>query len=352
MPFTTPDYAVVRDAILRDIANLRPEAYIGADSDYAVRAAAVGAAIEGLYQHQQWLARQILPDTAEAEYLDRWSSIFGLTRRPASVASGTITFSGTSGAAVPIGTEARTLAGVAYLTTVAGTIGGGGTVSLAAAASVAGTGGNAAATTPLTLSSAPPAVSSAATIGTMTGGAEIETDASLLDRLLDRIQLPPQGGAAHDYIAWALEVAGVATAYCYPLRRGVGTVDVVILAAGGNVPSGGLISSTQANIDAKRPVTADCLVSGPTLVPVAVTASLTLSGTTLVTATATITSLLAAYFGALKPGGTVIATRIGALIAEVPGVVDYVLTAPSGNVTTLVDSTHIELATLGTVTLT
>lgn len=349
MPFTTPDYTAIKSAILRDILNLLPEAATGDDSDYAVRASAVGAAIEGLYQYQQWLARQIIPDTAEGEFLERWAAIFGIARRAAATAAGTLSFAGTNGVVVPSGTEAKTAAGVAFVTTANGTISSG-VVTVAGQAVVPGVTGNQNASTPLTLTSAPAGVSSAATITTMTGGTDIETDAALLDRLLARIQQPPQGGAAHDYIAWALEVSGVAFAYCYPQRRGIGTVDVVILPPTGT-PSGGLIAATQAHIDARRPVTADCLVAGPTQVPVAVTASLTLSGTTLGAATTTITSLLVAYFATLKPGDTVYRTRLGALIAEVPGVLDYSLTAPAANVATLVDATHIELATLGTVTL-
>lgn len=351
MPFLTPDYQAVRDAILRDIANLLPEASTGADSDYAIRANAVGAAIEGLYQHQQWLARQILPDTADADFLERWTSLYGLIRKPAAAATGSLNFSGTPGSAIAIGTEAKTVSGVAFVTTVGGVIGGGGTVDLAAQAVVPGIAGNQTAATALTLTAAPAGVLSNASIQTMTGGTDTESNAELLARLLTRIQQPPHGGAAHDYVAWALEVAGVIHAYVYPLRRGLGTVDVVITASGG-LPSAPLIASTQTHIDGQRPVTADCLVLGPTAVPVAVTAALTLSGTTLAAASATINAGLTAYFATLKPGDTAYRNRIAALIADTAGVVDFNLTAPAANVATLVDSTHTELATLGAVTLT
>lgn len=351
MPFLTPDYQAVRDAILRDIANLLPDAAIGADSDYAIRAAAVAAAIEGIYQHQQWLARQILPDTADADILERWAGLFDITRNAAAVATGSINFSGTAGSAIAIGTEAKTASGVAFVTTAAGVVGGGGTVNLVAQAVATGIAGNQDATTALTLTAAPAGVLSQATIQTMTGGTDTEIDADLLARLLTRIQQPPHGGSAHDYVAWALDVAGVVDAYVYPLRRGLGTVDVVITATGG-LPSAPLIAAAQAYIDGLRPVSADCLVFGPTAVPVAVTAALTLSGTTLATASATINERLIAYFATLKPGDTVYRIRIASLIAEVVGVVDFALTAPAANVTTLVDGTHTELATLGAVALT
>lgn len=57
-----------------------------------------------------------------------------------------------------------------------------------------------------------------------------ESDADLLERLLSRIQYPPAGGNAQDYITWAKEAdANVDSAYCFPLTQGLGTVDVLIL---------------------------------------------------------------------------------------------------------------------------
>lgn len=353
MSFVTPDYQAIRDAILRDIANQLPEASVGGDSDYAVRAQAVGGAIEGLYQHQQWIVRQMFPDTSDAEYLDRRVSLYGMTPRiPAAVATGMINYSGTPGANVPIGTEAKTLTGIAFVTSVGGVIGGGGTASIAARASVAGSVGNQAAAAALTLTAAPAGINSAATIGTMTGGADLESDASLLARLLFRLRNPPHGGSSADYFMWATEVAGVTSAYVYSNRRGLGTTDVIILASGG-LPSAPLIASVQSHIDGVRPVQADVMVLGPTAVNVAVTAALTLAGgTTLATASAAINAALAAYFATLRPGDTAYMNRINALIAGTAGVVDFNLTAPVANVTTTVDAAHSEMPMLGVVTLT
>lgn len=68
-----------------------------------------------------------------------------------------------------------------------------------------------------------------------------ETDAELLARLLSLIRRPPAGGNKNDYEQWALSIAGVAAAFCFPLAQGPGTVDVVILAdadtTGSEIPS-------------------------------------------------------------------------------------------------------------------
>jgi len=351
MPYTTPDYRQIRADILRDIANQQPSAATGDDSDFALRANATASAVEGLYQHQQWIARQILPDTADSDYLERHAGLRNITRKAASAATGTVHFSGTVGSAVPISTEAKTNNGIAFVTTAAGVIGAGGTVDIAAQAVLAGLASNQSASSVLMLSAAPGGVQSQATIVTMTGGTDIESDTGLLVRLLVDIRLPPAGGAVHDYSAWALEVPGVVDAYIFTQRRAANSVDVVIETSGG-LPSEQLIADVTAYIETVRPACVDLLVMAPTLVVTNIAAALTLSGTTLALATARINTLLTAYFGALHVGDAVTRARLISLMMGVKGVVDVSLTTPAANVVPLADATHSEIASLGTVTLT
>jgi uncharacterized phage protein gp47/JayE len=142
----------------------------------------------------------------------------------------------------------------------------------------------------------------------------------------------------------------VTAAYVYSNRRGIGTVDVVILTEGG-IPGSTLVTNTQSYIDSVRPVQAGMQVFAPTAVVVNVAGSLVLaSGYTLAVVSAAIQSSLAAYFATLKPGDTVYLNRIYALISDTAGVVDFTLTTPSTNMVTLVDSTHTQMPVLGTVT--
>lgn len=89
---------------------------------------------------------------------------------------------------------------------------------------------------------------------TVQGGTDRESDASLLARLLEIIRRPPAGGNRYDYKNWALSVDGVTSAYVYPLRRGLGTVDIAITSADG-VSSEETVRRVQAYIDEMRPVT-------------------------------------------------------------------------------------------------
>lgn len=353
MPFATPAFADIRDAILRNVQNELPDAVTGPDSDFFARASAYAAAVEGEYEHQLWVFRQIFPDTADPEVLEQHAARKGVLRKAANAAAGTARFTGIVGAAVPAGTEIKTSSGAAYLTTVAAVIGGGGAVDVTAQALTAGFAGNQAANTVVTLTIAPAGINSAALLLTMTDGTDRDDDAALLARLLDVLRNPPAGGNKYDYKRWALEVAGITQAWVFPLRRGAGTVDVAVL-SNGAAPSGPLLAETFDYIEARRPVGyIDILVAAPTFINVAVTAALTLDGSvTLAEATAAINAALDTYFATLSPGDTVYKSRIATLIGDTLGVADFVMSAPAANVVTLVDATHLEMGRKGVVTIT
>ncbi|SNR95176.1 Uncharacterized phage protein gp47/JayE [Humidesulfovibrio mexicanus] len=348
MGFTPPDYAAIKAGILRDVQNQLPDAATGADSDFGVRAGATAAAVEGLYQHQAWIARQVFPDTADTEWLERHAALHGLTRKRATVAQGAATFSGTPGAVIAVGTEAKTLAGLVFVTTAEGTIGAGGSVAVPVQAGAAGTAYNLAAGAGLTLTSAPSGVQGAAVLTSAAiGGTDAESDASLLARVLDVLRNPPAGGNKADWRRWAMNVDGVTAAYVFPLRRGLGTVDVCVTSAGG-LPSAEILEAVRAYLDEMRPAAAsDFLVLAPELAPVPVTAQARLSGLTLAQAEAAITTALAAYFATLEPGDPAYLSRIETAISGVSGVVDRVVTSPAANV----DMGAIQWARLGAVTV-
>ena len=229
MPYIIPGFAAIRQRMLRDAANLDPTAPQDRDSDHFARSSATASAVSGLYDFLAWQARQLLPDTADPEYLEQHCALRGITRKAATRATGTLTLTGRTGAVVPAGTQARDLSGVLYRTTAGATLSG---AAEAATAAVPCEAVDAGALpdlddAPVTLLAAPSGVQSAARL-TLTGGSDAEDDATLLARLLEYMRNPPSGGTAADYRRWAREVPGVADAQVYPLRQGAGTVDVVI----------------------------------------------------------------------------------------------------------------------------
>lgn len=352
MPQSTPPFESIRDAILRDIRNQLPDADVGADSDNYVRAAGVGAAIEGIYQHQGWLYRQIFPDTADTEALELHAGDRGLSPKPAAVASGAARITGTAGAVVSVGTQLRHPNGTLLIALAEAVISPDGSATIRVAAQLAGSTGNGL-IGQVTLTSPPIGVdTSAELVEALAGGAERESGAELLDRLLDLMRRPPAGGNRHDYQRWAREVPGVTAAYVYPLRRGLGTVDVVIVSATG-LPSVELIAQVQQYIDERRPVTAwDCLVFGPTLITVNITAKVKLiSGYALDGVQDAASPQLAAALEPLAPGETLYRSHLEAVISGLAGVVDRELIQPVGTLTPIVDASRVEWVRFGSVTL-
>ena len=209
--------------------------------------------------------------------------------------------------------------------------------------------GNLADNTPGTLLTAPEGIDSDVTILHMTGGTDDEKDASLLARLLGVIRRPAAGGNKYDYHRWAVEVPGVTEAYVYPLRRGYGTVDVVIV-ANNSMPSEDTIKAVQAHIDEDRPVTAkNTLVLAPEEVVTDVSVKVKLSGLSLDEAKKQIRVAITDYFNRLAPGEIAVLKQIGGSITNIVGVIDYDFIKPTGNIITVVDKTRVQWIRLGTV---
>ena len=345
MSFTVLDQDTVTGNILRDISNQLPDADTSTDSDYGVRAAANGSAIEGLYEYQQWIVNQIFPDTADPDILLLHARVRGLSLKPAVPASGSVQLNGSVGSSADAGITVLLQNGTQYQTTDTATIGADGTATVDATAVVAGSAGNVQANTPITLQSPPPGFTSAGTIVSMVGGTDVETSAELLARLLDLIQQPPAGGNQYDFRRWAMSVPGVTAAYVYPLRRGLGTVDIVITASGG-LPSADTIAACQAYIDSVRPVTAkNALVLAPQIVTI--DHDVNIAGLSLVVGTPLIQTALATYFATLVPGSTYVLSKAEGAVSDIAGITDSEFVSPTANVVPEVDANAIQWLQLG-----
>lgn len=239
-----------------------------------------------------WLANQLMPDTAETQWLDRFAAIwlanYGGGRKPATFASGSVTISGIAGIPVPDGTlftgqgsptsSSAAPQNVTYQSTGAVTVGAQPT-TVPLVALTAGAVGNQAASATLSMSAAIAGVNGVGTVVSMTGGVDQETDTQLRARLLLRIQQPPMGGDASDYVQWALSQPGVTRAWCSPGEMGIGTVTLRFMmdelrATPGNYLTNGFPNATdvatlQGFINTVRPVTAqDVFVEAPIPEPV------------------------------------------------------------------------------------
>lgn len=93
------------------------------------------------------------------------------------------------------------------------------------------------------------------------GGYDRESDTELRERTLEKIRQPVTGGNIAHYIQWAKEVAGVLAVKVFPLARGNGTVDVIIMADEFVDVSEELLQKVRKHIEERRPIGADVLVT-------------------------------------------------------------------------------------------
>lgn len=308
----------------------------------------VAGAVHGLYGFQQWIARQILMDTCDAEVLARWGGILGVPQKAASAATGDVVFIGTSDKVVPTGTALTRSDGWTFTTTADGTVVNG-TVTVPVVASTAGAAGDCAPGMALACVSPIAGVNSSATVDTagIGDGADAETTDAWRLRVLARMQKPPRAGTSPDYVEWALAVPGVTRAWSYPQELGAGTVTVRCMtddAADGPFPDASTITALQAQLDAVAPVGCTPSAYAPIAAPLNPEIHIVPDTTVLrASVTAALADLL---LREAIPGGTIPLTHFADAIGDVVGITDYTLTSPSAAVVEPAGS----MTTLGTIT--
>jgi hypothetical protein len=154
----------------------------------------------------EYLSKQIFPDTAEGKYLRaHWSD--RVAPNYASVATGSVVFTGTDGVSVPTGLLLTSDAGQVYYVESQVTVASG-TATATVKAQEAGSDANLSAGASLTISSTVPSgLSSSATVGTggIAGGVDAESDSTYLTRVLNYIRTGNRYGKPGDFAAWAVD---------------------------------------------------------------------------------------------------------------------------------------------------
>ncbi|PWG62869.1 baseplate J/gp47 family protein [Sediminicurvatus halobius] len=350
MPWQSPTLEQLIERIRADIRARLP----GAQPELrrsllGVLASAEAGAVQGLYGYLDWLARQLMIDTAEAEHLERWAGIWGLSRAAAVPAAGNVDVTGSAGAELPAGIELESDAGQTYTTDTTLTLDAAGTGTVAVTAVEAGADGNLAEGATLRLLTAVTGIDSEAVVaaGGLTGGADEEGDARLRERLLERIRRRPHGGSRDDYERWALEAhPDVTRAWVYPQETDPGTVTVraVCDELDPITPPAEVTGAIEDYIDAERPVTAGFYVVAPTEAPLDLSIKLTPDSTEV---RERVTDALNDFFARVaEPGGTIYREQLSGVIYVAAGESRHELQSPTGDVTHTIN----EIAVLGVIT--
>lgn len=325
---------------LRDRSRTQIQARLGTGpllsrSVLAVLGDVIAGHSHGLYGYAAWAARQGLPTTADDDGVQNWATVFGLARKPATFATGSIQVTGVNGTVVPFRKRVRRADGVEFVTTAASTIANG-VASVPVQALTAGQAGNTGPGAAITFTAPVSGASSSAAVNAagLIGGSDAETIEDLRERVLQRARQVPGAGNQGDFVRWALEVGGVTRAWCFPRFPAVGSVGVTFATddePGSPIPSAAKVAEVFAHIDLLRPVSAQLLVYAPAALAVGVNVILTPN-------TAEVRASVEAELRSLfrrqaAPGQPLYLSHIREAISTATGELDHVLVSPVGDIT-------------------
>lgn len=346
MPFSRPTLSGLRSQAAADINAALP----GVDallrySNLSIMGDVLAGMTNGLYGYLDWIARQSVPFTATEEYLEGWAALKGVTRKPATKATGSATFTGTSGT-IPAGTIAVRADGLQFLTLADATVAGG-SVTVDVIADTAGAAGNTPPGATLSLAAGIPGINAQGSVtDALIGGADVEGDDAFRTRMIFAYSTPSQGGSKSDYIKWALEVPGVTRAWVNPNGYGVGSVVVLFMMDTANAAFGGFPQGTNGvaadeargtaatgdqliladALFTKQPVTTLVYAATPTANTIDLTIA-GIAGASTPTKAAIANAFALALLSAAEPGGQTPVSAIEAAIGAVAGTAGFVITA-------------------------
>lgn len=240
MAFTVPTLEELHAFLVAHLKALFPDLDVSRTSFPALFSKTFAAGVTDNHAHLDGVLADMLPDTAEGAALDRWGEVTGVPRKAATVARKAgalrVTNSDVVDRDVEPGEELVHSSGLRFKINEAATA----TIPAETAADLdvisidTGSACRLAADEVLTFVNPPTGIEEDAELqlDIDEGGDDAESDGDYRRRILARFQTPPLGGAQSDYVAWALALEGISSAYCYPTRQGLGTVDVAALHTG------------------------------------------------------------------------------------------------------------------------
>ncbi len=265
--FTVPTLAELHQLLVDLATALFPELDTSRASFPNLFAKVVAAGATDNHAHLDAVLADLLPDTAEGDALDRWGAIVGRPRKGATAArkADALRLVNTTGAGVAytVGAELVHVSGLRFAVNESGTVPANDSKDVDVVAVDTGVATRLAAGEVLTFSTPIAGLEELATLvlDLDEDGTDQEPDDTYRARLLARFVTPPMGGAATDYEQWSIEsMLAISSAYCYPTRRGLGTVDVAALHTGSG--SARLLTATErasllAVLRSRAPVGAD-----------------------------------------------------------------------------------------------
>lgn len=227
-----------------------------------------------IYQAMQYIDRagkQSLLKYSYSEFLDNLALLKGVTREPAKAATTTIRFTAsatrTLATPIPAGTRISSSGSVYFQTTEYAEIPAGDlTVDVPAECTVTGKDGNGLAIGEVSTIVDPiPYITSATNLTATEGGADVEDDATLAERVYLAPGAYSTAGPEDGYLYHAKAYNAAIGDVVATSNQEAGQVDIVFIMADGSTPGSSMISGLQAYLSGKtiRPMTDKLTVSAP-----------------------------------------------------------------------------------------
>lgn len=313
---------------------------------------AVAVELHNCYHQWDGMEPRFYVSEDSGPYIDKQAATVGIYRKPGTVASCSITFSGSDGARVPAGTPFYTESGLTFILQEDAVVVGGtasGTLVASGTGDVYNISEGEITSTLRNYSGITGYTNSAAS-----GGTDQETDEALVARYYERMRRSPTSGNPYHYQEWATSVPGVGAARIISKWNGAGTVEVVLAGNDLEPVEDGIVSACAAYIETQRPVGPAVTVVSATAKNITVAASVQVDGTTTTAKVKTaLSAAVAAYLRDLTASAfrgnvdlqletldsrtyTVLYNRIAYLLLSVPGVVDYTSLTVNGGTSNIV----------------
>lgn len=255
------------------------------------------------------------------EYLDLKCMEWGITRKEGSKAKGTLTFTGFDGNVVPNGIEVSTTNGLIFVTTQEGIITNG-SLELKAESQSEGVDYNVDSNKITRLITSVVGVDSVSNPNPFEGGLDREDDEQLKERFFSKVRTPSISGNAQHYKEWAMSVNGVEKVVVIPLWDGPGTVKVIISSKENRPVQPEIIINCLEYIKSVKPIGADVTVTTTIVFDVDISVNIKIkSGYSIEKIKQDFTYKINEYFSECED--YVIYTKVGCIISDVAGVIDY-----------------------------
>lgn len=315
--------------------------------DAEVYARVQAAAVHTLYGYLDYLARNMLPDLCDEDWLYRHARIKRCPRKDAVAASGFVRWDGIGGTpTLPAGTQIQRDDQMTFTTTQT-VRASGGLLRVPVVADVAGTAGNTDDGTALRLGTPVSGIPSTGYADTLNGGDDVEELETWRARVMERYYWIPQGGADPDYVIWAKEIAGITRAWTFRHYQGIGTVGVMVATSDPANPAPGddIVQAVREHILPRAPVAGSGLfvfAAAEKVIPV----TIALAKDTPEIRTAVTAELNSLMLRDGQPSGKVYVSRISEAISLATDEVAHQLRAPTVDVVL----GQTELPVLGDIT--